>query len=285
MQRATYQGCNFGFSGKLAKNLKSAAEQRQLDSAADLLKPAALNGLPSVSVIKSLRAVSEDDGSDAEALIDSMVERAVTISQGLRNKQEAGRWQLYARVAAWHREHHKDAEIERCPVCGTDLDKVPPDALLNKDVKEALRLCAEADADAAKGASEWEKEAAREFLEKLPESLRAFADKAPAGSLLEIYHKAYAEELFADKAFGTRLEPLKKNATAVWKLAVGSNVLPAAPPIRAADWPEEFRSGTLARRAVNVAAAVRTLAPSGRECGCSQANLRALLWSAGEARE
>jgi hypothetical protein len=141
-------------------------------------------------------------------------------------------------------------------VCGTDLETVPPDALVNKGVKEALQLCAEADADAAKGASEWEREAAREFLEKLPENLRTFADKAPPGSLLEIYRKAYAEELLADKAFGTRLEPLKKSAAVVWKLAVGSNLPPASPPIRFADWPEEFRSGTLAKRAANVAAAL-----------------------------
>ena len=34
----------------------------------------------------------------------------------------------------------------------------------------ALRLCAEANADAAKGAAEWEEDAAREFLERQPET-------------------------------------------------------------------------------------------------------------------
>jgi hypothetical protein len=123
-------------------------------------------------------------------------------------------------------------------------------------VKEALRLCAEVDADAAKGPSEWEEQAAREFLEKLPQSLRGFAEKSPVGSLLEIYRQAYVEELLADKTFGTRLAPLKKNAVVVWKLAVVSNALPDARPNESLDWPEEFVSGALAKRANNVATAL-----------------------------
>jgi hypothetical protein len=110
-----------GHALQLASKQHEDAMLRQLDSATDLLKPAALNELPSVSVIKSLRGVSEDDVRDAEALIRSMVDRAAAASERLRNKQEAARWQLYARVAAWHREHHKGTELESCPVCGTRL--------------------------------------------------------------------------------------------------------------------------------------------------------------------
>ena len=98
-----------------------------------------------------------------------------------------------------------DADFENCPVCGTDLNEVPSDALLNKDVKEALRLCGEADADAAKGAEEWERDAAREFLEKLPESLQAFANNAPTTELLQIYRKAFVDELLAEPQLRWRL--------------------------------------------------------------------------------
>jgi len=117
---------------------------QQLRAAADLLKPAALAGLPSVGLMKSLRAVADGDVGVAESLIEDIVSRAAAVAERLRNKQEAARWQLYTRVAAWHREHHGGADLENCPVCGTDLDKVPPDALVNKGVREALRLCAEA---------------------------------------------------------------------------------------------------------------------------------------------
>ncbi|WP_419909121.1 hypothetical protein [Hoeflea sp.] len=151
-------------------------------------------------------------------------------------------------MAAWHAEHHQDTEPKDCPVCGTDLDKVPPDALLDKAVKDALAACSEADADAAKGADEWERDAAREFLDGLPEGLRAFADKAPPEDLLSIYHKAYVEELLADRAFANRLAPLKQNAGQVWEIAVGDNKLPYAPAPQPVDLPEEFRNGTLAQR-------------------------------------
>jgi hypothetical protein len=230
---------------------------QQLQAAADQLKPAALGGLPSVAVIKSLRAVASDDITVAESLIEDMVARAGAVTERLRNKQEAVRWQLYARVAAWHREHHDGAELENCPVCGTDLDKVPPDALVDKGVKEALGLCAEADADAAKGAREWEQDAAREFLERLPESLRAFAEKSPPAGLLQIYRKAYLEELLADKTFGGRLQALKVNAATLWKEAVTAAALPDMPAAKPVSWPDEFKKGMLAKRVGNIVQAIR----------------------------
>ena len=94
---------------------------RQLAAASDLLKAAALNALPSIVITKSLGAVSDAHTDAAETLVEEMVARANAVSRRLRNKQETARWQLYARVAAWHREHHSDADVESCPVCGTDL--------------------------------------------------------------------------------------------------------------------------------------------------------------------
>lgn len=230
---------------------------QQLRAAADLLKPAALGGLPSVALIKSLRAVASDDIGTAESLIEDMVSRAAAVAERLRNKQEAARWQLYAKVAAWHREHHGGADLQDCPVCGTDLDKVPPDALVDKGVKDALRLCAEADADTAKGAEEWAQDAARELLERLPESLRAFADKAPPAGLVDIYRKAYLEELLADRTFRGRLLGLKRNAAPLWEEAVTAAALPAMPAAKPLQWPDEFKDGTLARRVENVVQAIR----------------------------
>ncbi|WP_375567597.1 AAA family ATPase [Oceaniradius stylonematis] len=230
---------------------------QQLRAAADLLMPVSLGGLPSVADIKSLRAVTGDDIGAAESLIEDMVSRATAVADRLRNEQEAARWQLYTRVAAWHREHHEGAELENCPVCGTDLDKVPPDALLDKGVKDALRLCAEADADAAKGAGEWEQDAAREFLERLPETLRTFADKAPPAGLLDIYRKSYLEELLADRAFGGRLQGLRRNADPLWEDAVTAAALPDMPAAKPVNWPEEFKEGMLAARVERIVQAIR----------------------------
>lgn len=230
---------------------------QQLRAAADLLKPTALGGLPSVALIKSLRAATGDDVGAAETLINDMALRAATVAERLRNKQEAARWQLYTQIAAWHRQHHDGAELENCPVCGTDLDEVPPDALVDKGVKDALRMCAEADADASKGAEEWEQDAAREFLERLPESLRAFADKTPPAGLLEIYRMAYLEELLADRTFGGRLQGLKRNVATVWDEAVTAAALPDMPAAKPVIWPEEFKGGALANRVGNIVQAIR----------------------------
>jgi len=232
----------------LASDDEVNALLQQLGKAADMLKPASLAALPSVAVIKNLRAVSDEDCTAAETLIEDMVKRAKAVAERLRNKQESARWQLYAKVAAWHAEHHQDTELKDCPVCGTDLEKVPPDALLDKAVKDALAACSEADADAAKGADEWERDAAREFLDGLAEGLRAFADKAPPDDLLSIYRKVYVEELLADRAFANRLAPLTQNAGQVWETAVRDNKLPDAPTPQPVDLPEDFRNGTLAQR-------------------------------------
>ncbi len=142
-------------------------------------------------------------------------------------------------------------------MCGTNLNEVPSDAVLDKDVKEALRLCGEVDADAAKGAEEWELDAAREFLERLPETLQAFANKAPKTELLQIYRKAFVEELLAERGFGGVLQPVKENAAAVWELAISEHPLPAAPELELSAWPEEFDEGTLPRRTANVERVVR----------------------------
>lgn len=246
----------------LGKTLRLASDDevnallQQLAKATDTLKPGELATLRSVTVIKNLRAVSDDDCKAGEELVEDMVKRAKTVSERLRNKQEAARWQLYAKVAAWHAEHHQGTELKDCPVCGADLEKVPPDALLDKTVNDALTLSGQADADAAKGAKEWERDAAREFLDCLPERLRTFADEAPPDDLLTVYRKAYVEELFEDRVFANRLSPLKQNAPCVWEFAVRDNALPAPPAHQVVDLPEEFRSGTLAQRIGNVVSAV-----------------------------
>ena len=225
-----------GTALQLASDDQVSTLLQQLGKAADTLKPASLAALPSVAVIKNLRAVSDDDYKAAETLIDDMIKRAKAVTERLRNKLEAARWQLYAKVAVWHSEHHRDAELKDCPVCGTDLETVPPDALLDKAVKDALALCSQEDTDAAKGAEEWERDAAREFLDILPESLRAFADKAPPDDLLSIYHKAYVEELLADRAFANRLSSLKQNAGRVWEIASKDNKLPDTPAPHVVDF-------------------------------------------------
>ena len=230
---------------------------RQLSDAADLLTPSALKALPSLSTAAHLAAITDKDVSVTKALIESMVSRAEPVAARLRNRQQAARRQLYSRVAAWHRQQHGDTPIENCPVCGTDLGTVPPDALVNEAVKEALQSANKADEDSAKDAKEWERDAAREFLDRLPESLRRFSDAPPASGIMQVYRQAYTTELLGERSFGGALQSLKNNAVALWESVVSNHTLEALRDFNPTTWPAPFKDGRLAKRSENVTSAIR----------------------------
>ena len=146
------------------------------DAATDQLKGATIGTLPSMTLVRALGALTNEDIAAAEAVSADIMRRARTLASRLEDGKQAARWQLYARVAAWHREHHPGADIVDCPVCGTDLNNVPADAQVELSVREALEHCREEDADIAKTGAEWERYEATAFLDALPESVRSFAD-------------------------------------------------------------------------------------------------------------
>ncbi|WP_342640473.1 ATP-binding protein [Rhodoligotrophos ferricapiens] len=219
-----------------------------LDAAAERLKGGALRELPSIGTILSLSEISEEEASDALKAVEDILARARALATRLEDERKATRWRLYARVADWHKNAHPDSDVVNCPVCGTDLDEVPPDALLDMSVKAALEKCREADSDIAKTASEWERDEAASLLHALPESLRGFADKALPDTLLAIVRKGYVDELLAHRAFSGRLEPLQRNAQAVWEIAARENPLPDAPQPANSKLPELFAGSTLQKR-------------------------------------
>ena len=96
-----------------------------------------------------------------------------------------------------------------------------------------------------------------EFLDRLPESLRGFADKPPPPDVLQIYRQAYTSELLSDRNFGGPLRPLKKNALRVWELALSTHPLTDLSDTNQTIWPEKFQNGDLARRSGSVEQAIR----------------------------
>lgn len=221
---------------------------RALDKGADRLKGSALRELPSVVPLLDLGKITNEEVDAALKTIRKIIERAQLLSRRLEDERQAARWRLYSRVSAWHKDHHPDQDISNCPVCGSDLEKVPSDALLDLSVKAALDQCREADNDIAKTAAQWERDEAAAFLDALPESLRGFADKTQRDALLGICRKGYVEELLAHEAFSGRLEPLRKNGQAVWDIASGEHPLPEAPESAISALPDLFSSGKLQER-------------------------------------
>ena len=148
---------------------------RVLDDAADSLKGSALRSLPTVVLLLDLSRISDSDAATALDAVGNIRRRAQALSRRLEDRRKVIRWRLYSRVADWHKDNHPHEEISTCPVCGTDLDIVPADALLDLSVKAALDLCLETDSDITKTAADWERDESAAFLDALPTSIRAFA--------------------------------------------------------------------------------------------------------------
>ena len=221
---------------------------RALDNAVDCLKGSALRELPNVALLLDLARIPDDDAASALETILAVRRRAQALSEKLKHEQEATRWRLYSRVAAWHKDNHPGEDFSNCPVCGTDLDSVPFDALIHVSVKEALEECRETDNDIAKTATEWERDESAALLEALPQSIRSYADKALPRTLFVLCRKGYVDELLGHEAFSGRLQQLQKNATAVWELAAGESILPDAPHPAESDLPPLLAGGKLQKR-------------------------------------
>ncbi|ENJ5501630.1 AAA family ATPase [Pseudomonas aeruginosa] len=233
-----------------------AALENVLRDARERLGSLTIATLPSVETLKRLGEIQDADREAVLAKLQELQKRAIEQVARQQKKEEAARWQLYAMVSQWHRRHHPEMGLGDCPVCGSDLSEVPPDALLDKGVAEALQISAQAHNDATKTLLEWQKDAAAELLEALPASLRLFVDtKAPA-TLLGLYRNAYVNELLQDAAFNTQLRPLKQNAAAVWDLAVQANPIPLLPDVEIVELPVELRNTPLATRFANLQTAL-----------------------------
>ena len=227
-----------------------------LDNATDQLKHSALREVPTIGRLSCLKEVSDCAAESALNLINDVLRRAVVLSKRLENERTAARWILYSRVAAWHKDFHEEEEITNCPVCGTDLDCVPIDALVDTSVKSALDQCLTNDSDSAKTASEWEQHESVAFLDALPSSIRDFADSTLPDTLIAFYHKGFVDELLAQSAFQGALRSLQDSARVLWGIAVEA-LPPPDPPVQPeSELPQILSNGKLQKRLFAIARAL-----------------------------
>lgn len=223
-----------------------------LAKAKECFTSAFIGSRSSIDTVKRLNEISDDDRAVVVAKLRDLAARAEEQVKRQQRKQDAARWQLYTMVSQWHRTHHPEEPLVDCPVCGTDLTQVPPDALLDRNVADALRASAQAHTDAAKTLLDWLKDAGAELLESLPESVRPFVDKKLQSSLLSFYRTAYVTELLNDSVFAKELRALKENAVQVWDIATQEHPLPEAPETESVVLPDSLRSSPLATRFANL---------------------------------
>ncbi len=245
-----------GTSTTLETDEQISAFVSTLSGAKERFSNSALQALRSMETIRSLGSIEDDDRETALAKLRELAKRAAEQVARQLQKSEAARWQLYTMVSQWHGREHPNEPLHDCPVCGTDLVKVPPDALLDKAVADALAISAQAHTDAAKSLKDWQNDASSELLEALPQSLKNLADLKLRPSLIDHYREAFVKDLFSDPAFRTELQPLKNRASDIWDLAIQAYPLPRAPDIESIALPIELQGTRLFTRFTNLLTAL-----------------------------
>lgn len=228
-----------------------------IDAAEAKLVPSELAILPTARDLLRPIAKGQADADVTQREIAEVLEEAKRLAERLQNESEAKRWQLYARVALWHEHHHPGQPFEVCPVCGTDLESVPKDALIDQGVREALEEAQRAGADLAKTTSEWVADRATAFLAKLPPSIRHLMECDWSTGLTPLYAKAITQELLGKSEFKGALQALTSRAKDLW-VAVEAD-LPAWVAPAPVSLPTAFPKGSPLERALNQAAIVTAL--------------------------
>lgn len=229
---------------------------RGIDQATDQLKTDALRRVPTIGSLMKLDEVSDDDVKSSLALIQDVLRRARALDERLKNESASARWILYSRVARWHKETHHGEEISECPVCMTRLDDALVDPLIDESVKSALISCLDSDADAAKNSTEWERDESSVFLNKLPSSLRSFADTTLPSTLDATLRKGFVDELLGQTAFQGLLKPLQERARKHWDGCTKAHPR-KEPPVRVeSELPTLVSKGKLQRRVSSIGRAL-----------------------------
>ena len=202
----------------LLKKVLSEPEIKALPSvvtkALSLLDPSAIQKLSGIQKSSRLKDVYENIKS-IEEIIKSILHESEKIADDAQKPAIAARRRLYARVADWHRVEHGEDEISVCPVCSSDLSKVPPDSLLNLSVKKALELALQADAKVSQTISEWQDEQSKGLSDKLPTGVRDLLDSTLPETPLFYFDEAI-NELLKESPFSDALKDLSVSALSIW---------------------------------------------------------------------
>lgn len=230
---------------------------RALDLASNQLNDSALREIPEVRRLSNLNEISEIDADSVLKVINDVLKRAQILSDKMEDERVFERGILYSRVAEWHKEFHADEDITNCPVCGTDLDTVPIDALTDTKVKAALENCLSSDSDSAKTAQEWEAHETSAFLDALPSSIRDYVDSNLLSSLEVSFRQAFVDELLAQRAFRGTLRSFQDNAKALWEKIVETHPLTEEPEQADSKLPALLSKGKLQQRLTSVTHALK----------------------------
>lgn len=187
-----------------------------LSDAVTAVSGTAIKAQKSNQLLIVIREMTEDEVKKAYQEIEKIVADMNKYASVHRDKTKARRIQLYVAVSKWHLEHHGNTEISSCPVCSTDLSGVPKDALLDKDVKEALNEMRSTESYLAKSIEIAGQDFSNEFFMSLSGNFRRLAEGNLPETPKALIRRIYVSELFSQPVFQIYLTALKKNSEDIW---------------------------------------------------------------------
>ncbi|MGV8864453.1 MAG: ATP-binding protein [Pseudomonas sp.] len=181
-----------------------------IDSIAPALSAVSkLEPLPSMTRLRALTRLTEEEATPVRDFIAAVRKEASELIEIAAEPKKAARVRLYARVAAWIRDHPGLAHDENnCAVCGHSLADVVDD-ITGLMVKDHIGGAAKEGDYAGKTFSAWAKHVIGEITTRLPTLLAAEARRDPPDGPTSLIRQAVVEELFRDAAFARSLKPLK----------------------------------------------------------------------------
>jgi hypothetical protein len=178
-----------------------------------LLDVSNIRRLPSASRLAGLGALTPEEISSAEVVIESLKGEATEIAKLEIKPDVATRLRLYAKVASWIKdapEQHHD--FAKCPVCqGVITNKYDP--VTRRSISDHIQECLKSQsAHLEKSLKTWKESAKATLSKALPENLRMEMTRDLPDKPIDLIFSALTEELFESKHFSGCLISLKSIA-------------------------------------------------------------------------
>lgn len=169
-----------------------------------------LSTLPSIERLRGLTKLSDNEAAPIRDFISAVRKEAAELVEIAAEPNKAARVRLYARVAAWIREHPGLHDENNCAVCGHSLDDVVDD-ITGQKIKDHIGGAAKEGDYAGQTFTTWANHVVGEITTRLPGAIAAEARRDLPESPTSLLRQAVVDELFLDTAFIGSLAPLKQS--------------------------------------------------------------------------
>ncbi|WP_186828328.1 ATP-binding protein [Pseudomonas syringae] len=169
-----------------------------------------LSTLPSIARLRGLTKLSDNEAAPVRDFISAVRKEAAELVEIAAEPNKAARVRLYARVAAWIREHPGLHDENNCAVCGHSLDDVVDD-ITGQKIKDHIGGAAKEGDYAGQTFTTWANHVVGEITTRLPSAIAAEARRDLPESPTSLLRQAVVDELFLDTAFIGSLAPLKQS--------------------------------------------------------------------------